>query len=254
MNTTQTLDLRVCGGNQFSLDEIREVPTPQPTESWRPIPHARLIDEFTAKAEESNLEIVQSLHTLARPSEKGAKDGARYFGLFQVRGINRADRDDIGTVIGLRNSHDKAFAAAIMAGDAPFVCTNLIFSNEIVLGRKHTLNILADLPQLIMRAIGDLGTHWHKQDKRIAAYQDVSLSNTDAHHLIVQAYRNGAIPKTKIADVVNQWHDPEHDEFSARTGWSLYNGFTNVFRGNLAELGKRSAALHGTLDPIFGVN
>ena len=256
MNTTnQTLNLSVMASKEFDLEQVRAVPTPEPTESWMPIPHARLIDEFTRQANDAGLEIVQGYHTLARPTVKGGNDGQRYFGLFQVRGIHRAsDRADIGTVIGLRNSHDKAFAASICAGDAPFVCTNLIFSNEIVLGRKHTLNILADLPQLIARAIGQLGTHWQRQDSRIDAYRGHALTDSEAHHLTIQAFRNGAIPKTKIADVVSQWHDPDHDEFSGRNGWSLYNAFTNVFRGNLAELNKRSNALHGTLDPIFGLN
>ncbi len=253
-NTPRPLNLRVMASKEYSLEQIRAVPTPEPTESWRPIPHATLVDQFTAQAKSSGLEIVQSFHSLARPSEKGKDDGQRYFGLFQVRGVARRHDAEVGTVIGLRNSHDKAFAAAICAGDAPFVCTNLIFRNEIVLGRKHTVNILADLPALISRAIGQLGSHWKKQDERIDAYRNYALSDAEAHDLVIRAYRSGALPKTKIADVVSQWHEPEHDEFSERNGWSLYNGFTNIYRGNLAALNHRSDALHGVLDLAFGLN
>jgi hypothetical protein len=255
MNTTAPLNLRVMASKEFSLDQVRAVPTPEPTESWRPIPHATLVDQFVGQAKSAGLEIVQSFHSLSRPATKGKDDGQRYFGLFQVKGINRAsDREDIGTVIGLRNSHDKAFAAAICAGDAPVVCTNLIFSNEIVLGRKHTVNILNDLPQVISRALGQLGSHWKRQDQRIDAYRDRQLTDAEAHDLVVRAYLAGALPKTKIADVVAQWHEPEHDAFVDRNGWSLYNGFTNIYRGNLAALNQRSDALHGVLDLAFGLN
>jgi hypothetical protein len=250
----RALNLNVMGGVQYGIDQIRAVPTPQKTDTWTPIAHGSLVDEFTRQAKSANLEIVDSLHTLARPVTKGKDDGQRYFGLFHVRGINRANNDDIGTVIGLRNSHDKAFAASIMAGDAPFVCTNLIFSNEIVLGRKHTTFITRDLPQLISRAIGKLGSHWSRQDERIESYRAAKLTDAEAHDLTIRAFRNGAISKTQIANVVGQWHAPEHDEFSDRNGWSLYNAFTNVYRGNLPALGKRSDALHGTLDLAFGVN
>jgi len=240
---------------EYDLEQVRAVPTPEPTDSWRPIPHASLVDAFTRQAKDAGLEIVQSFHSLSRPFTKGGDDGQRYMGLYQVQGINRSeDKADIGTVIGLRNSHDKAYAAAICAGDAPMVCTNLIFSNEIVLGRKHTLNIMNDLPMLIARALGQLGSHWKRQDARIDAYRNYELKDAEAHDLVIRAHRAGALPKTKIADVVNQWHDPEHDAFSARNGWSLYNAFTNVYRGNLPALNQRSDALHGVLDLAFGLN
>lgn len=255
-NPSRALNLRICGGKEFSLDQVRNVPTPEATTKefkigervvWQPIGHGLLIDRFKEQAEAANLTIEQEYLTLAR-------DGQRFFGLFHVSGIGRANSDKIGTVIGLRNSHDKSFPAAICAGQAPFVCTNLVFSNEITLGRKHTLHILRDLPQLIARAMGQLGSHWANQERRAEVYHDYSLDNAEAHHLIIEAFRNGAIPKTKIADVAAQWHTPEHDEFSERSGWSLYNAFTNVLRGNINELNSRSDALHGTLDLAFGLN
>lgn len=262
MNITTTvpkrLNLSVCGSRRFSLGEVRNVETPEAetrltpktqieTVSWQPIPHDSLIREFYRQASESGLKVRRSYHALAR-------QGLRYFGLYEVEGINRAN-SDTGTVIGIRNSHDRAFAASFSAGSAPFVCTNLIFSNEIVLGRKHTRHILNDLPMLVSRALGQLGSHWATQDQREEAYKDYSLTNVEAHDLIIRAFQNGAIGKTQIADVASQWHTPEHDEaFSHRNGWSLYNAFTNVYRGNLPALSKRSDALHGLLDVQFGLN
>jgi hypothetical protein len=170
-----------------------------------------------------------------------------------VNGIDRAG-SDVATVLGLRNSHDKAFAAGIMAGDAPFVCTNLIFSNEIVLGRKHTSNIITDLPRMIGDALTRLDKHWGVQDRRIAAYKEKALTDSEAHDLILRAHREGACGSTQISKIAEQWHNPEHDEFSNRNGWSLFNAFTNVFRGNVNALAERSFALHGVLDKAFGVN
>ena len=264
VNPPKSLNLRVCGGKEFSIEEIRMVPTPEPTTrmtkkrngevgreviSWLPISHASLIDTFKEQMEAAKpkLTIEKEYLTLAR-------DGQRFFGLFQVSGVSRANSDRIGTVVGLRNSIDKSFPAAICAGDAPFVCTNLIFSNEIKLGRKHTAFIMQDLPQLISRALGMLGTHWANQDARIATYRSHLLTDAEAHDLIIRAHRVGAIPKTLIADTADQWHNPEHDEFAERNGYSLYNAFTNVLRGNIAALNARSDALHGVLDIAFGLN
>lgn len=236
------LDLRVCAGKEIELADVAAAQTPEPTDRWQPIPHVRLIEHLhNAIDENPNLEIVNESHTLARY-------GLRYFGLFQIRGLSRRHGDDVGTVFGLRNSHDRSCRAGIMAGDAPFACTNMIFNNEIVLGRRHTTHIERDLPNLIARAVGQLCELWGKQDDRIDVYREVEIDDRVAHDLIVRGFRHGACSKTQIADIAEQWHSPEHEEFSGRTLWSLQNAFTNVYRGNLVQTPKRSEALNGLLD------
>jgi hypothetical protein len=46
---------------------------------------------------------------------------------------------------------------------------------------------------------------------------------------------------------------PRHDEFQARTLWTLFNSFTEVLKGNLNELPRRTEALHGLLDSYVGL-
>jgi len=159
-----------------------------------------------------------------------------------------------GTVVGLRNSHDKSFPAGICAGNAPFVCSNLVFHNEIVFGRRHTTNLLRDLPQIISRAIGALGDMWTKHETRVTKYAETPLTDDEAGNLILRSYRAGAIGKTMIADVLDQWEKPAHEEFAPRNLWSLHNSFTEVYKGNLIALPKRSQALHSIFDPFAGLN
>jgi hypothetical protein len=49
-------------------------------------------------------------------------------------------------------------------------------------------------------------------------------------------------------DVVNQWESSDHVEFRDRNLNSLYNGFTEIYKGNLTALPNRSDALHSVLD------
>ena len=137
-------------------------------------------------------------------------------------------------------------------GNAPFVCSNLIFTNEVVLARRHTKNILNDLSQVIAKTLGKMTETWKSDEQRIKAYKKYKLNNTQAHDLVIRAYKNGAISKGKIADVVEQWDKPEHDDFSPRNLHSLYNGFTHVLKGGVHALPNRSLALHGVLDSEVG--
>ena len=55
-------------------------------------------------------------------------------------------------------------------------------------------------------------------------------------------------PKSKIIDVVDQWESSDHTEFWDRNMNSLYNAFTEIYKGNLVALPNRSDALHSILD------
>jgi hypothetical protein len=250
----KSVNLNICGGNHklYEVDEIRAVPTP-PVEfrkkenrngerpiSYQPVAHAELIDRTRTALTSQGFTIQDEIHSLA------CNDN-HYFGLFAIDHANRVSSDR-GCVVGIRNSHDKKFPAGLCAGDAPFVCDNLIFTNTIKLARRHTRNILDDLNFTINRALGKLFGFWNGQDARIEAYKNRSIGNVYANDLIVKAVQMGALPKTKLLDVVNQWESSDHPEFHGRNVNSLYNAFTEVYKGNLVQLPNRSDALHSLLD------
>jgi hypothetical protein len=95
---------------------------------------------------------------------------------------------------------------------------------------------------------------WHGQDQRIEAYKDRSIGNVLAHDLIIKAVRAGALPKSKILDVADQWESSDHVEFKDRNINSLYNAFTEIYKGNLVALPNRSDALHSVLDSYVDFN
>jgi putative addiction module CopG family antidote len=74
-----------------------------------------------------------------------------------------------------------------------------------------------------------------------------------AHDLVIRATDVRACTPRQIPSVLKQWRHPEHEEFQARTLWSLFNSFTEVLKGNLNDLPKRTEALHGLLDAYAGL-
>ena len=79
-------------------------------------------------------------------------------------------------------------------------------------------------------------------------YKNRTIGEVYAHDLIIRATKAGALPKSKIIDVVNQWESSDHPEFWDRNVNSLYNAFTEVYKGNLVQLPNRSDALHSVFD------
>jgi hypothetical protein len=65
----------------------------------------------------------------------------------------------------------------------------------------------------------------------------------------------GVCSNRLIPPVLSEWREPRHDVFEGRNVWSLFNAFTESLKeGNLAELPKRTEALHGLLDTHVGLS
>jgi len=234
-----------CGGNEVERDRLTLVPTPEATETWFPIPHAALLSQVEDKLKRTGLQIVNQAHALGH-------EGNRYFGLLEVR--TGTNPDDFSLVIGVRNSHDMSFPAGLVLGSRVLVCDNLSFSGEIRIARKHTKFIERDLPQLVEVAVGRLADQRQKQEVRFLTYKQSELSDQDAHDLVIRALDAQVIPATKIPHVLTEWRDPRYPEFrEGKTAWRWFNAVTEVLKGGLDRLPRRTQALHGILDGHCGL-
>jgi len=119
-----------CGGTTVTREDLLAVPTPPATGTWFPLPHLELLTEVEELLTGAGFELESSAHALSH-------DGARYFGVIQVR-LPAKEDNGYGWVVGLRNSHDKTYPAGLVAGTRVFVCDNLAFTGEVRLTRKHT--------------------------------------------------------------------------------------------------------------------
>jgi hypothetical protein len=236
-----------CGARHVERCAVEEAQTPAASETWVPIAHHRFLDLVEDTLIASHMNIVNQAHALW-------SDGLRYFGLLEV--TNGQPRKDYGLVIGLRNSHDKSFPAAIALGSATFVCDNLAFSGEVTIARRHTRFIERDLPRIVHTAVGRLTDMRGQQDERIRAYKETELVDTAAHDLVIRAVDANVLPVTQVPEVLSEWRTPSHEEFAVdgKTVWRFHNAMTHVWKGrNLAALPRRSQALHGLLDSVCGV-
>jgi len=281
---------------EVNRTDVFAVQTPPPTKTWRPIPHNYLLELIERDVTEAGMEITGEHHLLD-------KDGARWFCTLQVQHavatIKTATPDDVAatlgsslhdataaqvqeaiattevvkhrgysTVIGARNSHDKAFVANMACGSHVMVCDNLCFWGEIVVGRMHTSRILHNLPRLIKEALSQVLVMEKVQDERIGTYRDTRLLNFGAHDALIRAVDANVIPASKIPTVLGLWRgsykaqgdddpvawgDAHEDTFKPNTVWRLFNAFTSVLKlANQFDLPAKSRSLHALCDDLCG--
>ena len=227
------------------LNDRRMEATPDGTDSHTPIPHFSLVDETHAALERAGLEVEQEEHALAR-------GGLRYFGGFALKG-NDIKADDRRLVLGLRNAHDKSFAASVCIGNQMMVCENLCFSSDVKLARRHTKNIVADLPRVLSSAISRVVSHWSDMGKRIDAYKSIEVPKAKAADMVIDLVDAKAFPARDVYKAVKEFETPRHEEFKGGSLWTLYNGITEHLKGgDLSKLPQRTMTVQSVFDKLAG--
>ena len=235
----------ILAKNKVESEQLAEVPTPSATDTHTPIPHALLADRTRNVIATAGLEITQEEHALAR-------NGLRYFGGFALKGKG-IEGDDRQLVLGLRNAHDKSFAASVCIGNQMMVCENLCFSSDVKLARRHTTNILRDLPMVLSNAISRVVSHWADMGKRIESYKNTEVQRDRCADMVIDLVDAKAFPARDVYKAVQEFRNPRHDEFKGGSLWTLYNGITEHLKGgDLTKLPQRTMTVQSVFDKIAG--
>lgn len=242
----QALNLRICGAGRHhaTFDDMRKVVLPEATPTYTPVSHLQFRGLVHEALTDRGFDIVTETHTLTN-------DGKQHFGLVQVF---RQDlhREGTGFVVSMRNSYNKSLAAMIGAGNAPFVCTNLIFNCEHSCKRRHSANVLENLYASLGGLVDLMIAGWVKQGEREDLYRTIDVTPIEFDRIAVELARREAIPPRTIFDVTEEFRKPRHD-FGGDTLYGGLQAVTEVLKGTaLNALPQRSAALLAALDEIAG--
>lgn len=215
--------------------DLDTIPTPPPTSTWRPLPHAAVVATLLERAAVRGLRVRTERYALTdgalypQPGVRTVLKGARLFASLDFGPVP-------GLVMppgclpsaGLRNSHDKTFALSILSGARVVVCANGVLSAEHIISRKHTCRV--DLGTEIDRALDAFVVSLEGFRALHDRLQNHRLTTTKAHSLVVELARAGAIPSASILPVVQEYEEPQHEEFRGRNAWSLYNAATECMK------------------------
>ncbi len=232
-----------CGANYVERSALGGPTLPAATETFTPIGHDYFVDLVEDRLSERNLKIVNSGFALGNK-------GSNMFGVLEIA---HAKNDEYATIVGLRNSHIKWFAASLVCGSGVFVCDNLAFSGEVAVGRKHTSLILDDLPGIVDDAVGQVITLKENQEARYEAYKGRELASHEAEWLIIEMLRNNIINTGRVEKVVAEWDAPSHPQFkkAGDSGWRMFNAATEALKGlSINELAPRTRNLHDLMDKV----
>ncbi len=155
-------------------------------------------------------------------------DDARFFSTLDLTHRVSELNGGVTLAVGIRNSTDKSFPIGFCCGTRVFVCDNLAFTSEIVVSKKHTRFGQERYLEGIGQAVSGLQQYQEAAADWIDRLHGWNLSEDAANSYLLQAYETDVIGSRLLPLVIKEWRNPRFDEYKPRTGWSLWNCFTDV--------------------------
>ncbi len=196
--------------------DLKAVKTPRRTDSWVPVSHYDAVNFIAEEAEKRNLKIISEEYGL---NSLGTK-------MFGVMRFQKDGNPEWTRALGVRNSNDRSLSLGMVAGVSVFCCSNLAFSGEISIMRRHTRGI--DIESLIPEAFDKLNHKFIRLEKDIDKLKVEMITVDDARIITCVSAELGYIRPADVVNIVCEFQEPRHEEFSEPSKWSLYNAFTET--------------------------
>ena len=231
---------------------VRAVRKPQtarlePTRTFRPLEHFEVLDLVEGEMNKAGLVVDNS-----SPAGKRFTLVDGQAKMVAVLPLTLKIDDQSRMMVGIMNSWNKTLALRVGFGAEVFVCSNgSIFATEVV-GRKHTTEILADLPTLLAAALSKVGLYADAQCKFFERLRNVPMTDNEVNDFVVRsAIDHDCITGGEIIHVINEWRNPRFDEFKPRTAYSLHNAYTEISKRIAVKNGGSHAERTVRLSQLF---
>lgn len=249
-----------CGAEIAEIEAVRSVPVPEPDETWHPIPHGLAVDLVEKQIAENGFEIRRRQFALqdGRIEKRDNLEwaGAKLFGVYDL--VLPWDGDgDFTMALGLRNSMDMSFAYSLVGGSRVFVCDNLAFSGAVEMRKKHTVNILDGLEELVASTVLAVSDLFVEDTERFEVWKTRRIGLDEATDFVCEVQEAGALPIRGIPVIRSLFRDGEatgkflpggrlggYEAFRDPTVWSLYNHFSEFAKAqkiNALDHARRSS-------------
>lgn len=220
--------------------ELRQVPVPEKTDSYIPVPHGIFIDAILEATDKKGL-------TLVRENWNEARKGQVMSGKLVFTG----DEPGMDMQIGLTNSYDKSKAAVIAMGAEVFICLNGCISAEYSMRRKHTTKVWEDLNTMIQEGTDILYDEYYKIIKDRKRFETIGINKRAQAELLGRLFVEEEIVTPTMANIVKK-EIQESMLFPDDNLWSFYNHVTHALKqSHPLEYIDRHVKLHSFIEHSF---
>ena len=203
--------------------ELGLIKVPEKTETYIPVSHQELY---------TRIKEAGTKHYNTSPFEEKLEvnhRGQQMFGSMTFHDGSQLSGSGMNRSIGFRNSYDKTLPIGVCGGASVFVCSNLMFTGDIIKMRKHTQNVEEDLDILIQKLFDDVDRRYYDSVAAKGVMEEIEFSDRDTANYLGQLFVNeGVLNGAQLNKATKEWF--ESPVFKERTAWSAYNACTEALK------------------------
>ena len=211
------------GGEYVTKEQLDLVPVPEQTESYMPVSHYHLADKFLTISQD-----ILRDYTLIGENYGIARQGNQLFAVLKFQN----EKADLGLSIAFRNSYDRSMAIGMAIGASVFVCDNLALSGEVVVMKKHTKNVWAELEETAISTIYKSQRNYQQISADADNLKTLPMGDNEAFRTMGLLFGNNIISPRQLTVLKDEWLKPSYEEFEPRNLWSFYNAATESLKSS----------------------
>lgn len=203
--------------------DLAMISVPERTETYIPVSHQELV---------TRIKEAGTKHYNTAPFETKLEvnhRGQQMFGSMTFHHGSQLSGSGMNRSIGFRNSYDKTLPIGVCGGASVYVCSNLMFTGDIIKMRKHTQNVQEDLDILIQKLFDDVDRRYNEAVAVRETMSEIHFSDIDAGDYFGQLFTNQDVfNSSQMSKAVKEWFGSQ--VFKERTLWSAYNASTEALK------------------------
>jgi hypothetical protein len=203
--------------NESTMEEVREIPLPTQTETYMPVSHESVINYVSTELAE------QLPQFKLQKNVYGVSNNGQY--LFGMVTFSNGD-DYMGPSIAYRNSYNKDISLGFAFGSQVFVCANGMFTGDIVVARKHTLNVWDSVRETVEASLTRVNASYEVMQNDVAEMRKIQLNDIEAYQALGELRGNDILASRVFEKSLKEWHTPSYNEHKDGSALQLYNACT----------------------------
>jgi hypothetical protein len=231
MIKTATATLTGGGTRVATIEELALVPTPERTDTWKPVPHHVVPQVITDMVREREWAFADET---SRFQYSLSKDSAKMFGVTKVVIPGVTVDEEFQMAIGFRNSHDKTIALRVAVGAQVTVCDNMMITGDIQVRRIHS-NLIDPLGAM-REAFERIPGAAQKLTDWFGDLRELKVSEGDGVALLAECVERKALPIFHFMDArasfLKAYAGDNESILHGDTMWGVYQAVTEQFKNH----------------------
>jgi hypothetical protein len=211
--------------NTCSEETLRNVPLPNRTVSYTPVPNELIFDVLHEQLDKYNLKVKQTDLTMST-------GGKRFIGLYDID----SDDEELGYRIGFKNSYDGSMAFGMGIGSVVWICSNGLVHGEIANKRIHTGNADDVVEEMIKIGVEQYQIKHSENEKIKRELREIYCDTNEIFKMLGKICMTGTMNGNELTRMKKEINSSKTftnltTSPGGFTAWDLYNHGTEVLKG-----------------------